>query len=334
MHRQGVCSCAEVGEDRGPEVAGPEDMAGEERPEDAAIDEEAMSRKDVKKVFDLMRSYFQNTAAFANSLFEDRRLQKQIRIIIDSLEFLHQEFASDCKVHAAGQRACAHWQGQRSQGAWYKTVCRMFEFLQSPQMIKRLDLQLKPFSRHQAPLLPDDAAVKEDCFLVTRLFNFNVDLAANRRWSQSFHMYLLPYSLACVLAEGQDVETRLRNMAGSLLKLEEVVNNLPAGKHHILRDLYKDLGTSDWQITREILVVGRQANWSAQDPDLRSLAECLFAGSASTKESLESAFAWLKDCLRASKSSRVSVWTRWCYLFLNPYVREGGMPQVIPTELN
>ena len=281
-----------------------------------------------------MRQQFGNTAEFANSLFEDRRTQKQLRIIVDGLEALHHEYNQDGTVHQQGPDACLRWQAERSMGAWYKTIGEMVELLHSHQMIHRLGLRPQPANRQQPPLAPGDPAVAEDAALVLQMFHFIVDLSANRAWSQSFHMFVFPYCTACLLCpEAGRVQTRMRSLAKALLKLEDFVAALPTGgrKKHPTAKLYESIGTSDWQIVRELLHAGQKADWNPQDQELHALVVALFRGSASTREPLERPFGWLKDSLRASKSSRVSVWTRWAYLLVNPYPRDGGMPQIFPS---
>ena len=318
-------------DDHGPEVAGLNDDGGEEQPEPAAEEQEKMSSKALKKVFDLLRQEHTNTAAFANSLLEQRKLQKQLRMIVDVLQFLHQEYMEDGKAHAAGQEATTLWQGKRAMGAWYSTIARTVELLQSPSMAARLDLKPMPFSLDQQPLSKEDPAVQEDLSLVRQLYGFVVDLCANRAWSQAFHIYLFPYCAAALLSNEPGAEGKVRGLATSLLQLEEKVQDLPrAAKQHPLQELYQDIGTSSWQIVRELLCTGQQAQWNPVKPELRALLLSLFGGTASTREPLESAFAWLKDSLR-SKATKVSVWTRWFYLLTNPYVREGGVDQIFPS---
>ena len=96
------------------------------------------------------------------------------------------------------------------------------------------------------------------------------------------------------------------------------------------KELYKDIGTSSWQIVREILCEGTAKDWAPVE--LQGLAKACFGGSASTRECLEMPFGWLKDSLRASKAQKASVWTRWLYLLVNPYCREGGIKQVLPDS--
>ena len=96
--------------------------------------------------------------------------------------------------------------------------------------------------------------------------------------------------------------------------------------------LLKDLCPLEWVITRELLIIGVKTEWKPQNRELREFAFSLFGGTGSTKQPLESAFNWLKDsCQRQGKTSKMSPWTKWLYLLVNPYVREGGVDQLLPS---
>ena len=99
----------------GPEVVQPAGDEPEEAPEKVLEDAEAVSKKQAKKMMDLLRGQYENTAAFADSLFQDSRLQRQCRILVDVLQFLHAEYASDLESHAAGQQEQQAWQGRRTR---------------------------------------------------------------------------------------------------------------------------------------------------------------------------------------------------------------------------
>ena len=289
-----------------------------------------MDKKEAKRAFDLLRGQFPNTAAFANELFMDRYLQKQIRIIIDTLQFLHEEYAEDLRAHAEGQQAQAVWQAARCNGAWYRTIADTLTFIQSDAMNARLELVPKPLAGE--PFSPADAQVQDDVALVRTLFTYAVQLCANRAWSQAFHVYLLPYAFGTILSntlEERDLGARhLKLISLSLLKLEDFCQQHPQRK--IASQLLEALGTRRWQLVREMIVTGHQNQWNAEGPEMQALARAVFSGSASTKESLESAFAFVKDSIRGTKGNRFSPWTRWMYLSANPYVKE-SIPQVCPS---
>ena len=215
--------------DDAPEIVGIDEAgagaaaAGDEAPEQAEpVDAEVLSRRQAKKALDLLRGSYENTAAFASSLFQDSRLQIQARILVDVLQFLHHEYAEDARIHSQGQKAQMEWQGERSLGSFWRSCVKALDFLQGPALNQRLDLAPKPFHSSAAPTSASDESVQQDMALVNQAFNFTVDLVANRCWSQAFRMWVFPYCFAAIAGSDKDrARQRLRSLAQGLLSLEE-----------------------------------------------------------------------------------------------------------------
>lgn len=120
------------------------------------------------------------------------------------------------------------------------------------------------------------------------------------------------------------------NTSKCILQLEEYVAKTP---HSVIaRTLLTDVGTHSWQITREFFVIGLKCNWNPFDEDLTDLVHSLFATPYTTKASLESGFNAIKDHSRHAKANKMSPYTRWSYIAVNPFAKSGGIQTVKCTD--
>ncbi|CAE7614243.1 unnamed protein product, partial [Symbiodinium sp. CCMP2592] len=285
-----------------------------------------------KKMFDLLRAKYKNTAEFASVLLQDRTLQHDMRIIVDVTGPLHEEYQRYLDVHQSGHTELLQSSAQRSLGSWFGTVMKTVGLLQSTSLIARLELTPGPVARRVLELT--DPAVSEDVRVINRLFDLVVELAANRMWSQAHHGLLFPYVFAAAAVDDARERARatrlLRDLANAWLKLEDAVVAAPGGP---CAELLQDLGTSTWQVTREIFIQGRSCDWNLANAELQALCSTLFGGPISTKDILESTFAYLRDTMRQCKNSVLAQFTQYCYVAASPYGRHrGGIPHFRPSK--
>ena len=286
-----------------------------------------------QKQLQLLRESYSNTAAFVADLLSDRMLQKQARLICHCLKPLHEEYQADLKAHDQGQESVLYWHGDRASGHYYKgMVLKTLGLLHDTSIITLLDLRPHPGLPSQVKD-SQDPVVAQELKLIQQYYNFIVELSANRCWSQSFWTLLMPYSIAGLYAS--DVVDRRRcqvlctRMAEALLKLEDLMAKAPNNSD--LRGLRDSLGTADWPLLREVLVLGLKTNWDPTNDEMRLLVFTLFAGPGSTKDSLESCFNWLKDSVKVNKSKKMHPFTKFFYTMANPYVKHAGVEPIRPT---
>lgn len=285
-----------------------------------------------KAAFNILRGMYQNTAHFVAELLQDRFLQKQLRLIVHVLGPLHHEYASDLRCHKGGQTEVLYWHGDRAAGSYYATIAKTLNILSDESIVDLFGLRPQPMNL-KGTLLRGDPRLVEETKLLTQYFSFIVELCANRAWSQSFWTLCFPYAIAGLYAtETQDrlrSQTLCWNLCTRVLQLEDILHKSPGNKR--LVKLRNDLGTCDFQLVREILVLGYQCNFSWQNHDLRELCFLMFAGPGTTKDALESAFNHLKDSVKSSKSKKFNPFTKFFYLLSNPYVQHAGVDQIRPT---
>jgi hypothetical protein len=213
---------------------------------------------------------------------------------------------------------------QHSGGAWWKTVSKMLLRVHSANLTARLDLS--PSASVPVPM--DSPGLADEIGLVQMNFNFLVDLASNRCWSQMFYSTCLPYTIAQAFLPNIPDRSKARGFwklsFAAVLKVEELMETSKA-----CRELAADIATNVWQLTRELMCIGKRCDWDPASEELRSVAFAIAAGPVSTKFTLEDVFNWLQDtAARQSKSKKMNCWVAYMYTTLAPFSETGGLPQV------
>ena len=302
--------------------------------DEAADDEEPEPA--TRAAFNALRASYKNTAGFVLDLFQDKKyLQDKLKLIVYDLEDLHAEYSHGLKMHRAGQESMMRFVAERSAGStWMTTVNKMLTRLVSGSFTEIVDLHPGP-SLHAQELSSDDLRLVRDHVLVKHHADFLLDLCSNRIWSQSFFGLCWPYMLSQAYLEDEQGRRRARALwkltTETLLSLEDfcAANPLATDAHVLL----KDFGTNEWQLSRECMVLMHRHDYSPDHPEIKELAWQAFAGPFSTKDLLESAFNHIKDSgERQSRSNRMSPYTRWSYLAVNPYARDSGVKQSQPDK--
>ncbi|CAE7760134.1 unnamed protein product [Symbiodinium sp. CCMP2456] len=304
-------------------------IAGNRDDEQEAPPAIAAEEPATRKAFNLLRSSYANTADFVTDLFAEQALKLKLRLISFDLEDLHLEYSRSLQQLQRGQEAMMTFQAERSAGSWFHTINDMLARSMSPLLVATLGMHPAPM-RGARPHDPEHPILQTDQTLVQLHWTFLVDLIANRVWSQSFYSLTWPF----ILAQAFLPEHRARSNASVLwkasctavLELESFVAANPTNGSAAA--LLGDIGSNTWQITREIFVLGTQTSWNPEDSEIRATAWALFASPAATKDLLESAFNFVKDSSeRQSRVGKMSPWTRYSYLAVNPHAQQSGAQQ-------
>lgn len=139
------------------------------------------------------------------------------------------------------------------------------------------------------------------------------------------------YSMASIfsLTESQcrKASSKWKMVAKAWLKLEDYCLDNPRNSATAM--LLEDIALNRLQLTRHFMIRGLAVDWNFRDEELRSLAFAVFATPATTRDALESAFAWLRDCsMRQAKNRKMSAYTKYASLLMCPYALAGGIQQV------
>lgn len=221
------------------------------------------------------------------------------------------------------------WSADRATGQWYQTIVAMIGKLVGPDTTERLRLT-KPSDSHVFD--PSNPQLQDECNLVQQNAELVLTLACNRAWSQCHFGLVFPYCLVRIMSKNPTEKTRakilLRNLADGILALEDRVQS--AHVKSPLHALYSDLGTVQWQVTREILIQGIKVDWSPDDEELRKIAFSCNNGPTTTKYCLENVINTVKDAVqKQSKNQKnMSLYNRWLYAATSDQAAEGGVAQI------
>ena len=173
--------------------------------------------------------------------------------------------------------------------------------------------------------------VAADLSIVQKFVKLMINIAGNRCWSQMFLTMCLPYSMASIFSlselQCRKASSKWKMVAKVWLKLEDFCLGNPRNSAAAM--LLEDIALNRLQLTRQFMVRGLAIDWDFRDEELRSLAFAVFATPATTRDALESAFAWLRDCsMRQAKNRKMSPYTKYASLLMCPYALAGGIQQV------
>jgi hypothetical protein len=265
-----------------------------------------------KSKADLYKAYAGKTSPQMFHDFQtDRQLQLHAIVVTEVAGPLEYQYVTDLQEQAKGSDGRAAWAAKRASGTevWWATAIAILLKAQSMPLMARLGLS--PPCNPPVAYDNSQAWLEDEKSLVKLLHHFATILAANTVWANMMFMLCLPSAIAGLL----HTRKALRREAMDRLKtcLEDVAFNVQ-------------------QLPREIMARALQCGFDADNQDIRLLALNLYAGSATTKDILESTFAHLTDILqRQAKCQKMADHARLFYAIASPYASSGGVQQILPT---
>ena len=311
-----------------------------EEPEEAGdlapgAEEEPNSRA----AFNLLRESYQgDSARMIEDFLHDHEHHLRMRILVHTGRRLQSEYVAMLDAHKEGQLQALHWQACRAAGAWFTTVCELFALLETPEVLTSLDLRGHAANAAPAPL--EEPALQRDARTATSMWNLVVELAHARSWSQLPHSITLPHAFVRVFGDECDLprsQVTLHLLCQALSRVDrarvEVTAQNDRSSAALIAELIDDLGTFYWVLTREMLIELEQCDYDLRSQRLRELGFSVFASAAQTKSICEDGFAWLADTnKRQSTSNKMAQETKWAYLQICPYPRDGGTAMLTPPS--
>ena len=192
-------------------------------------------------------------------------------------------------------------------------------------------LQLTKATRVNRPADLPDWAQREAATLQT-CHEFAVSLASNVFWSNAKYWMAMPELIACTLSHSPE------ERESAMVHARALVEAVLAAEHHDCDDptwqlLLSDLAWQKQQLPRETMALCVQCGFSSQDVRLRKLAKRLYLGTATTKDILESTFAFLhRKATVHSTNFKMSDACKYVYAITSPYAESGGCPQLLPER--
>lgn len=110
--------------------------------------------------FQLLRQSYGDTDNMVEAFLHDHEHHLRIRILTLAGDPLHHEYAHDLKMHKGGVMAKLHFQADRSNGGWFRTVLDLAALLQEPRVLESLDMRAHDCDNE--PLPRDDPSVRQD----------------------------------------------------------------------------------------------------------------------------------------------------------------------------
>ena len=225
-------------------AAGPRDVPLGDAPQ------ERDSEPDTKEAFNALRGEYQNSWHQCAEYFQDKDLQKRLRLVTMGLGPLEQEFFCDCEEQKGGPKELAQWAARRATGAWSQCICETLQLFHSDTVYQRLGMVIQC-----VPSTWDDPSepswVQEDRHWSLLLYNMVIEVAAARAWSQCMWSIFLPQLVAGLLLNDHmrrdSVLSVIKRVGMTLLKAE--------AKTHIpgLRKCLDAIAFHKTQLVREFL---------------------------------------------------------------------------------
>lgn len=201
------------------------------------------------KDFQALRGEYQNSWNLCGDLYQDRDLQKRLRLIAMCLHPLEAEFYRDIEQQGKKQEELAAWAADRTAGSWQRCIVETLQLMHDPELFRRLGLMdggtAQPDDDHQW--------VREELQWAKLAFNLIVEIASSRAWSQMMFSIMLPNMTAGLLATSEQRRT------GTLNVMRILVNALMEAEKntHIpgLRKVLDDIAFHKLQLVRELIQI-------------------------------------------------------------------------------
>ena len=203
-----------------------------------------------------MRGEYKNSWNLCGDLYQDRDLQKRLRLIVTCLGPLEAEFYRDIEQQSKGPHALAAWAADRTAGSWQDCFLETLQLMHSPELYHRLGLM----SGDGPPIVGDAMKlpwVQEEIYWATLTYNLVTEIASARAWSQHMFSILLPNMTAGLLSESEQRRTGtlavMQRLTYTLLQAEKnchipgvrkVLDDIAFHKTQLVRELFKI--AQDW----------------------------------------------------------------------------------------
>ncbi|CAE7628136.1 rplM [Symbiodinium sp. CCMP2592] len=259
----------------------------------------------------------------------DAYLQQVARLIVVISSPLENAYYKALEAAAEGWHAQASFAASRSLGQYVDTVHDILATLGGQKLHDALQVT-KPSRRPRPEEMP--AWALKELELLSTCSSFASSLASNVFWSNAHFWMSMPALLSTVLSK--DSARRAEAMHHAKLLVTAVVE----AERHDCSDvawsaMLADLGWHRQQFARETMALFLQSGFNCRDTSLRKLAKRLYLGSFTTKDLLESCFAFLhRKAATHSTNFKMSDSCKWLYAIVSPYAEAGGCPQVLPEK--
>ena len=259
----------------------------------------------------------------------DPYLQQVAHMIVHISQPLEDSYYKALKAASKGWHTQAAFAAKRAQGQYVRTMHDLLATVQTDSSGLHDALRMTRASRRAAPQ-DTPAWAQKELELLRTCNKFACCLASNVWWSNAHYTMAMP-----------DLLVNCRDPAeltSAMTHAKALVSVIVDAERHSCTDaawtsLMVDLGWNKQQLARESMALLIQSGYDASNHNLKKLAKRLFMGSASTKDTLESTFAFLhRKATAHSTNFKMADPCKWLYAVVSPYAEAGGCPQLMPER--
>ncbi len=272
--------------------------------------------------------------AMAHVFSQDDFLEIQGILIIALTEPIEAEYQADLRAMQDGPKKMGIWSARRSQGTthWKKTCANILQVLQTQPLYKRL--RFTPTSQGMGDSYRG-ALAEEETRVVKQMWGLGLEAISQYVCTHVMYTYNLPHSFAVFLLEDPteraEAVASIREVVEAVLVANELI--LAGQATEELKECVMDLGWPKTQVSLEMMALLLQCDFNPNDFRCIRLAQTIFRGSSTTKDSLENVFSHMRNIsLKANKNQRMSNLSRWFYATTSSSPCTGGHPALLPTR--
>ena len=299
--------------------------------DDAPRESEIKTKSEFYKVFGQA-----GPTKMVHQFMQDRTLQLHAIVLTEVALPLEANYYEELRQTAEGIEAQKALAAGRANFDWLQTIFDTLEVPTQKAFMSRLGLT-KPL---QPPLdyafaESDLEWAKAEMDIVNLAHTFAFHLASHVCWANMTFSEALPHAAAVYLHNCPDVRKhrvgKLSQMIECLLSVEQQVI-IQNKSDTTLAECLRDVGFHLHQLARYTLVLASQSGYDPNCPLMMELMELLYAGSGTTKELLESTFAFLhRKVQQHTAGKRMADETKYAYAALSPYPKAGGVGVIRPS---
>ena len=189
-----------------------------------------------------------------SQLYQDKDLQKRLRVIFLCLEPLEREFFFDIAAQQSGQLGLARWAATRALGAWNKCIVESLRLLESKEVFQKLGMETS--GARVAGDRQNESWVQEEMALTRMVYTLLIHISAARAWSQTMFSMCLPQLCAGMLHENPDAKQGSCNL---MRRISDAI--LGAERKMAKPGLAQCLEQMAWhklQVARELMKIGSE----------------------------------------------------------------------------
>ena len=195
-----------------------------------------------------------NSWHLCSELYQDKALQKRLRVLFLCLEPLEREFFSDIAAQQSGQLGLARCSADRALGFWSKCIVESFRLLESKELFQKLGMETSGVT--MAEDRRNESWVQEELALTRMVYNMLIHVSAARAWSQTMFSMRLPQLCAGMLHENLDAKQ------GSCHVMHRITDAVLAAERKMGKPgVTQCLDQMAWhklQVARELMKIGSE----------------------------------------------------------------------------